>query len=154
MESIAYGKKTSGAVFQQIIDDMLGDLQPQYAFAYIDNITIFTPLMEQHFIDLDKVFSKLKAVNLKVNIMKCQFARDKVKVFRHIVSQDGVFPDPVKVEAINRFFPPMDITSVKRFIGVINFFQKFIPDCAILAEPLIKLTHDKKLSKQITWSED
>ena len=104
--------------------------------------------MEQHLINVDKVFFKLEAVNLKVNIMKCSFLKDKVKVLGHIVSQDGFLSDPVKVEAISKFSPPMDITNIIKFMWVINFFQRFISDCVTLAEPLIKLTCDKKLLKK------
>ena len=66
--------KTSGAVFQRIMDDMLGDLQPKCAVTYINDITIFSPNMEQHLIDMEKVFKCLDRVNLKVNVEKFKFA--------------------------------------------------------------------------------
>ena len=73
-------------------------------------------------IDVDKVFSILGAVNLKVNVMKCRFAKDKFKVLGYIISQDGVLSDLVKVKEISKFSPPTDITGVKRFKKVINLF--------------------------------
>ena len=68
------------------MDDILSDLQSQYVFNYIENITIFSPTIKKHFIDFNKVFLRLEAVNLKVNLMKYRFNTDKVKVFSHIVS--------------------------------------------------------------------
>ena len=80
------GMKTSGAVFQRLMDQVLGDLQPRCAVVYIDDITIFSKDLEQHWIDLDNVFRRLHEVNLKVNVEKCKFALLKVVVFGHTVS--------------------------------------------------------------------
>ena len=77
------GMKTSGAVFQRLMDRMLGSLQPKCAVVYIDNITIFSPLLKQHLQDLREVFEKLQNTNLKLNFEKCKFALPKVKVLGH-----------------------------------------------------------------------
>ena len=68
------GMKTSGAVFQRLMDTILGDLQPRCAVVYIDNVTIFSPTLEQHLEDMDEVLRRLDKANLKVNIDKCIFA--------------------------------------------------------------------------------
>ena len=65
--------KTSGAVFQRLMDQMLGDLQPRCAVVYINDITIFSPSMDQHLVDLGEVFKRLASVNLKINLDKCNF---------------------------------------------------------------------------------
>ena len=57
------GMKTSGAVFQQLMDSVLGDLQPKIAVAYIDDITIFSPTLEQHLVDLNLVLERLDVAN-------------------------------------------------------------------------------------------
>ena len=148
------GMKTSGAVFQQIMDDMLGELQPQCAVAYIDDITVFSPNMATHFKDVEDVLASLNRVNLKVNIAKCKFAMAEVKVLGHIVYGSGIMPNPEKVKVIQNFEPPTTLTGVKSFLGVINFYRKFIPNCSTLAEPLIKLTRGRSKSQNITWTED
>ena len=74
METFTDGMKISGIVFQKIINDMLGDLQPKCAVAYINNITIFNKNMEQHLIDVGNVFQRLDLVNLKINLDKFHFA--------------------------------------------------------------------------------
>ena len=86
------------------------------------------------------MFSKLKQVNLKVNLAKCEFAKSQVKVLGHIVSGRGIQPDEDKVTVIQNLPPPTDKTGVKSFLGVVNFYQRFIRDCSTLAEPLIFLT--------------
>ena len=94
------GMKTSGAVFQRLLDAMLGELQPRCAVVYIDNITIFSPSLCQHLIDLGEVFKRLTAVNLELNLEKCNFVKTEVKVLGHLVSKQGIQPDSKKVESI------------------------------------------------------
>ena len=81
------GMKTSGAVFQRLMDAMLGKLQPRCAVVYIDDITIFSPSLCQHLIDLGEVIIRLTAANLKLNLEKCNFVKTEVKVLGHLVSR-------------------------------------------------------------------
>ena len=63
------------------------------------------------------------------------------------MSKQGIRPDPKKVETIQGLAPPKDVTGVKSFMGVVNYFCKFIPQCSVLAEPLLLLTRGKKGAK-------
>ena len=80
MESLAQGMKTSGAIFQRMMDSVLGDLQPKITKVYIDNITIFSPTLEQHYKDVNCVLERLDVANLKVNVNKCAFACEELVV--------------------------------------------------------------------------
>ena len=82
--------KTSGAVFQRLIDEVLGNLQPRVTVVYIDNITIFSQNIEQHLLDVEAVLSRLNDANLKVNVDKCSFIKDKVLVLGQIFSSSGI----------------------------------------------------------------
>ena len=103
--------------------------------------------MGQHVIDLGEVFSWLAKVNLKVNQDKCDFVKTEVKVLGHLVSKQGIRPDPKKVETIQGLAPPKDVTGAKSFMGVVNYFCKFIPQCSVLAEPLLLLTRVRRVLK-------
>ena len=74
------GMKTSGAVFQRLMDSVLGELQQKIAVVYIDDITIFSPTLEQHYKDVNCVLERLDVANLKVNVNKCAFACEEVVV--------------------------------------------------------------------------
>ena len=76
------GMKTSGAVFQRLMDNILGELQPKCAVVYIDDVTIFSATMEDHIRDVGNVLEQLALANLKVNLKKCKFARREVLVLR------------------------------------------------------------------------
>ena len=111
------GTKTSGAVFQRLMDQMLGNLQPKCAVVYKDDITIFSPSMKQHLQGLRIVFKKFRKTNLKLKFEKCKFALADMKVLGNLVSQKGIQPDPIKVEIICNLPPPKDVLGVKSFMG-------------------------------------
>ena len=119
MEDLFMGMKTSGAVFQRLMDQMLGDLQSRCAVVYIDDITIYIMSLGQYFAELGKVFERLRNVNLKINLDKCNFFKSEVKVMGHLVSKQGVCPDPRKVETIQKLTPSTDVTCIKSFIWAI-----------------------------------
>ena len=137
------GMKTSGAIFQRLMDSVLGNLQPKIAEVYIDNITIFSPTLEQHYEDVNRVLERLDVANLKVNVNKCAFACEEIVVLGFKVSKDGINPNPAKVQGINDLKPPKNISRVKQILGMFNFYQKFIPNFAMLAEPIVELTRGK-----------
>ena len=71
------------------------------------------------------------------------------------MSQKGIRPDPKKTEIIQNLPAPKDVTGVKSFMGAINYFRKFIPNCSILAEPILNLTRGKKrLKSNFVWGDD
>ena len=77
----------------------------------------------------------------------------KVKVAGHIMSKNGIFLDPAKITSINNMSPPNTITEVKSFMGAVNFYRKFIRNCASISEPLIQLTQGKSgIKKPFVWS--
>ena len=104
------GMKTSGAFFQCLMDLVLGDLQPKIAVVYIDDITIFSPMLEQHYEYVNCVLERLSVANLKVNVNKCAFAREEVIVLGFKVSKDGINPNPAKVQGINDLKPPKNVS--------------------------------------------
>ena len=77
-KALPMGLKTSGAVFQKLLDSVLGDLQPKIAVVYIKEITIFSPKLEQHYEDMNCVLERLNVDNLKVNVNKCSFFKKRL----------------------------------------------------------------------------
>ena len=79
---------------------MLKNLQPRCAVVYINDISIFSPTMKQHLVDLEDVFKSIQEANLKLNFDKWKFALPEVKVLGHMVSKKGIQPDSKKMEII------------------------------------------------------
>ena len=106
-------------------------------------------------IDVGNILQRLDLVNLKINLDKCHFAQDKIKILGHIINGSGIKPNPSKIEIIQNLNLPTSVTGVKSFLGVINFFWKFIPNCFTIAEPIVSLTcKNKNKDKKIVWEED
>ena len=119
------GMKAYVAVFQCLMDSVLGELQPKIAVVYIDDITIFSPTLEQHYEDVNRVLERLDVANLKVNVNKCAFAREEVVVLGFKVSKDDINLNPAKLQVINDLRPPKNVSGIKKVLGMFNFYQKF-----------------------------
>lgn len=81
-----------------------------------------------------------------LNPTKCQFRQNEVRYIGHILTADGVKPDPRKIEAINELESPTNKKGLQQFLGMINYVGKFIPNLATEFEPLRKL-----LQKEQEW---
>lgn len=87
---------------------------------------------------------------MKHKISKCSFICDSVKFFGHIISKDGILPDPKKIEAIKNYPQPKNIKQLQAFLGLVTWFKRFVPKLSDIAKPLYLL-----LSKHSTpqWNE-
>ena len=82
--------KTSGAVFQHLMDSVLGNLQPKIALVFIDNITIFSHTLEQHHEDVHCVLIRESVANIKDNVDKCAFAHEELVVLGFKKFNNGI----------------------------------------------------------------
>ena len=89
---------------------------------YIDEITIFSPTLKQHLVDVNLVLKRLDVANLKVNINKCAFAQEEVVVLGFKVSKHRINPIPAKVQGISDLRPPKDVSGVKQILGMFDFY--------------------------------
>jgi hypothetical protein len=86
-----------------------------------------------------------------MNPAKVKFATSQLSFLGHIISPSGVSVDPDRTSAIRSFPPPLDVKGVAPFVGMVNFFHKFIPQCAERAAPLNLL---RKKDVQFIWGPD
>ena len=89
---------------------------------------------------LRKVFARLRRVGLKLHPGKCRFARAKVVYLGHVVTSEGIGPNPEKVEAVQKFPVPTAVKGVRQFLGLASYYRRFIPLFAKIAAPLHALT--------------
>ncbi|XP_062524529.1 uncharacterized protein LOC134198871 [Bombyx mori] len=102
---------------------------------------------QQHLQDLEAVFGRLSEFKLHVNREKCTFAKERVRYLGHVITPDGVSPDPEKVSAVLNMLEPSNLKHLKTFLQTCSWFRKFIPNFSKIAEPLTRLT-----KKNYTWS--
>lgn len=89
----------------------------------------------------------LEERGVKLNLTKCDFGRTEVKFLGHIVSEAGCTPDPKNLETISQQKPPKNVKEVRRFVGMCEFYRKFVPNCSKIATPLTSLTETNIMFK-------
>ena len=127
-----------------------------YVFVYIDDILIFSSSIEEHRAHLRQVFERLQRNGLIINAAKCLFDQNRLRFLGHIVSDKGFVPVACKVDAINYFSTPQNARSLRRFLGMVNFYRKFIPQCAKILTPLNSLLQGIPAGRNanVFWNEE
>lgn len=133
-----FGLKNAPSTFQRVMDNVLRDLIGKECLVYIDDIVVFSVSLEEHMEKLKKVFQRLREWNLKIQVDKCHFLKKEIEFLGHIVSQEGIKPNPAKIEAIKSFPIPKTPKEIKGFLGLLGYYRKFIHDFAKITKPLTK----------------
>ena len=142
------GLKNASQTLQRYIDSVLTGL-PNVT-AYCDDILLFTP-PDQHVQELDMLLQKLHSAGLVVNKQKSIFLTTSVKFLGHTLTENGYKPSEDKLAGIRNFATPTTARQVRRFLGLVNFYRKFIPKAAELQTPLTALTRQ---NTPFLWSSD
>ena len=147
-----FGLKNAGQTFQRMMDEILCDLD--FIFVYMDDILIASRSVEEHEDHFRQLFRRLAEHELVVSPGKCQFGQQTIEFLGHTVSKDGVKPLPSKVSAIVDFPAPATQEALRRFLGMINFYHRFIPHAAEIMKPLYEATTAKTVKKSVDWNDD
>ncbi|GFX74669.1 retrovirus-related Pol polyprotein from transposon 297 [Trichonephila clavipes] len=141
----------SGAVpnYQKAIDIILKPVIRRFVSVYMDDVIITSPSFNEHLDHLNQVFTLLRDAGVTLNKDKCNFTRDKLKYLGLIISKEGIETDNCKVKAITEMKPPKKCKEVSKFLGMVGWYQKFIPRYADICEPLYRL---KKKGAKFSWS--
>ncbi|XP_050665912.1 uncharacterized protein LOC126966079 [Leptidea sinapis] len=131
---MTFGLRNAAQSFQRFMDEALRDLD--FCFGYIDDILIFSESPLQHQQHLRQLFQRLTDYGILINTAKCVFGKDEVTFLGFTVSAAGVKPLEEKVQAVQDYPPPKTVKELRRFLGVINFYRRFIPGAAAIQAPL------------------
>ena len=129
-----------------VIDDILDHLVKvkffsafDLYFVYLDDIVVFGPIIEQHKQNIVTLFERLRKAGLKLQSDKCEFLRPELEYPGHVITKDGVKPNPKKLEAVMHFKKPSNVTEVKSFLELAGYYRKFIQKFSSKAKPLMEL---------------
>ena len=129
------------------MQDCLRDLHMRICCVFIDEGIIFAKTYEEHLERLEMVFDRFRQANLKLSPSKCSFFQPKVKYVGHIVSEEGVETDPEKVEKVMNWPTPKSPEEVRRFIGFVGYYRKFIRNFSQIAKPLTSIMPTSNIKK-------
>ena len=126
--------RNAGNTFQRLMDRVLAGVE--CAFPYLDDIFIFSKGEEEHRTHLALVLRRLQEAGLAANAEKYEFGKPELDFLGHRVTASGIEPLPGWVQAISDHPAPTNFKELQDFLGVMNFYRRFVPGAARLHRPL------------------
>ena len=141
---LPFGITSAPALFQRAIDQILSGLHGVQC--YLDDILCTGADDEQHLCNMDATLQRLKEYRLSVRKEKCDFFQSSVEYLGNVIDTNGLHTAPSKITAIVDAPPPQNVSQLKSFLGLLNYYGQFIPNLASLLKPLHNL-----LCKEEAW---
>ena len=129
-----FGLKNAAQTFQRLMDPATQQLPG--VFVYLDDVLVVSKSMEEHVKHLAGLFEALKKFGLTINKQKCEFGVSEIEFLGHKVTARGIYPLQKRVNGILQFARPHSIRALQRFLGMMNFYRRFVPKIASI---LIKI---------------
>ena len=139
------------ATFERCMDLVLKGLRYSTLLVYLDDIIVMGSSFQEHLERLDEVFSRLGKTGLKLKGKKCELLQKEVPFLGHVVSAEGLKPDPARVAAIKEWGIPKIQTDVRSFLELCSYYRRFIPRFSTCAHPLNQLL---EAGQPFRWTED
>lgn len=154
---MGFGMRNAAQTFQRFMNQVVGDLD--FIYCYIDDILLASKDINEHLEHLNILFSRLNEYGVTINVSKCIFGAKELDFLSHKISANGITPSKEKVKAITDFPTPKEIKEIQRFLGMVNYYHRFIPNLAQILLPIYKHLNElqklkKSKSKEISWNKD
>ena len=131
-----FGLCNAPGTFQRLMDMVLAGLKGNMCLVYLDDVIVYSRNKTDHLKDLMTVFTALQEANLKLSLEKCKFMESKIHYLGHIISKEGIQTDQNKIKAMINFPKPTSIKTLQQFLGLANYYRKFVAGFAEIAAPL------------------
>ena len=146
---LPFGLTNAPATFMALMHDVFRPYLDTFVIVFLDDILIYSRLRREHEDHLRKVLDLLRQHKLYGKLSKCEFFSDQVEFCGHVVSKDGVSTAQSKVESIKAFPVPVNVSTLRSFLGLANYYRRYVEHYAHIATPLHELT---KKDKEWTWT--
>lgn len=146
---LVFGITSAPAIWQNTIEQVLQGLPGVQV--YLDDILVTGRTPEEHLANLDRVLARLEDRNLTLKKEKCQFAQESVQFLGHVIDAQGVHAVEEKVRQIENLPRPTDVSQLRSYLGLLNYYRKYIPN---LAHEIAPLTELLKSDRKYVWSEE
>ncbi|XP_049866919.1 uncharacterized protein K02A2.6-like isoform X1 [Pectinophora gossypiella] len=141
---LVYGLANAPAIFQRSMETILAGLEG--VSCWLDDICITGPDDVTHMSRLREVLRRLSGAGLRLRKEKCEFFKKSVTYLGYVIDEAGLHTCPDKVRAIIDAPEPTNVTEIKRFVGVVNYYRNFIPNASVIMSPLYDL-----LRADVNW---
>ncbi|KAH7704917.1 gagpol and env protein precursor, partial [Aphelenchoides avenae] len=137
---LPFGLSTAPGQFERAMEKLFAEDLGKTVYVYLDDILIATDSLEEHFEVLERVLQKLREYNLRLKPSKCAFLTTETEFLGHVISVEGLKTDQAKIEKILSFPVPTSPTDVRSFLGICNYYRKFVPNFSQKSKPLRDVT--------------
>ena len=135
---LPFGMVNAPASFQSLMQSLLGQLP--FVVVYLDDILVFSRTPEEHKNHVKQVLEILKENTLRAKKKKCAFFQSSIEYLGFIIDQDGLHPNPAKIQCVQDWPVPQNVKDVQSFLGLANYYRRFVKDFAKIGTPLTQLT--------------
>lgn len=146
---LPFGLNVSSSAFIRALSTVLPEQLRKRVTLYVDDILVAEKSWDEHNKVLDQVLEAFNRHNVTINLSKSDFGRKEIKFLGHIVTPTGIRPDPEKLDAVREYPPPRTKKRLRAFLGLINFYKRFIMMEGLTTPRLCSLT-----GKRTPWKWD
>ena len=140
-----FGLTNAPATFCTLMNQVFHEYLDKFVVVYLDDIVVYSQTLEEHLLHLREVFKKLREHHLFVKREKCAFAQAEISFLGHIIGGGRIKMDPKKIQAIGSWQAPRNVSELRSFLGLANYYRRFIKGYSEVASPLTDLLKkDKK----------
>lgn len=151
-QRLPFGLTTAPATFQRLMNNMLEGILFNGAVVYLDDILIYGKDKVEHDSRLKEVFKRIRDTGVRINSEKCKLYKKELLFLGHTVSESGVRTNSEKIRVIMEASRPKCAKQLRSFLGLTNYYRKFVKDYAQLAAPLYAATTG--CDKTLQWSDN
>uniref|UniRef100_A0A0A9X1Z8 RNA-directed DNA polymerase n=1 Tax=Lygus hesperus TaxID=30085 RepID=A0A0A9X1Z8_LYGHE len=148
---VPFGLANAPAAFQRAVNKALGPLRHSIVVVYLDDLLLPSKTPQEGLENLQQVLEALNTAGFSLNIKKCKFLQPLVEYLGREVSAEGIRPGSQKIEALQKSPIPSSVKQVRQFMGLANYFRKFIPEFAARTACITDLT---KKDHPFLWSQE
>src|SRR6202021_2579006 len=134
-----FGLCNAPGAFQHFTNDAFRDYLDSFVEIYLDDILIHSETLEEHKEHVRLVLERLREKGLYAKPQKCQFMSPEVRFLGYLLSADGIGPEPERITAVTEWPTPTSAHDIRRFLGLANFYRKFIEKYSEIAAPMTAL---------------
>jgi hypothetical protein len=136
---MSFGLTNAPAHFMYLMNFIFMPELDKFAVIFIDDILVYSKNEEEHEQHLRIILQRLHDHQLSAKFRKCAFCLKEVPFLSHVISVEGITVDPSKVQEVLDWKPPRSVTQIRRFLKLVGYYRRFIPNFSKVAKPMTKL---------------